>query len=377
MKKVLILTASTGDGHNKAAEALIDIFAANNFVTAKFDFLKNANPKLNSFVVDGYKLLASSFPMLYGNLYRFSNFKGFNRKLPGILLDSIENGILEAVNSFNPDIIIGTHAFSVSIVSKLKVSKKIVVPFISIVTDFKAHSSYISENVDAYITGSEYTSVNLLRKNVPEYKVYPFGIPIRKDFLSDKEFKDKMLGEYFNVLLMGGGMGLKFIAPVLGKLMENEHKLDITVVCGNNNMLKEALDKIYCKEVNNKKVHILGFTNNIPELMEKAEVIITKPGGLTVSEAIVKRLPMLIPYAIPGQEKENMDFLFTAGAALDVRKLDSFNGVLDDLIKTPEMLNEMRKTLNRIYQNYSVEGIIELTNRLINNSDFGFFQAAL
>jgi processive 1,2-diacylglycerol beta-glucosyltransferase len=371
MKKVLILTASTGDGHNEAAESLVDAFAANNYNAIKFDFLKSSSQLWNAFVVGGYKLLTFNCPKLYGNLYRFSNFNAFNRIIPSILLKSIEEGLLSEINRHNPDIIVGTHAFAVTIVSKLKKKSLINVPFVSIVTDFKAHGSYIDDEVDAYITGSEYTRLNMFSSDVPEYKIFPYGIPIRKDFLSNKDFKDKLPNEYFSVLLMGGGMGLKFITPVLKKLTENGHKLNIVVVCGKNKLLKEALDKEYTRKIINKKVHILGFTRNIPELMNEADVIITKPGGLTVSEAIAKGLPMLLPYAIPGQEQENMSFLFSKGAAVDMRKIDNFNDVLNNLIEHPERLDEIRKNLNKIFKDYSIENIVELSNHLIKH-DKGF-----
>lgn len=365
MKKVLILTASTGDGHNKAAEALADAFAANNFDVVKYDFLKHSSHLLNTFVVDGYKLLAFKFPKLYGNLYRFSNFKSFNRNIPGILINNVEESILDEINRHQPDIIIGTHAFSVSVISKLKRKGIINLPFISIVTDFKAHGSYFNDAVDAYITGSRYTRLNMIRRKVPREKIFAFGIPLRKDFLSDRKSIDKDSEEYFNVLLMGGGMGLKFIGPVFKKLLENKHKLNIVAVCGNNKPLKEALENDYEIHSDTKNVRILGFTTCIPELMDEADIIITKPGGLTVSEAIAKRLPMLLPYAIPGQEKENMAFLFRTGAALDVRKLDNFNEELNNLIDKPDILIEMRKKLDRIFRDYSIEGIIELSNALI------------
>lgn len=378
MKKVLILTASTGDGHNQAADSLADVFAANNYSAIKYDFLKRSSQSWNTFVVTGYKLLACNLPKLYGNIYRFTNFKGFNKIIPGIMINSVEEGVLAEIKRHNPDVIVGTHAFAVTIVSKLKKRNLIDIPFVSVITDFKVHGSYINDAVDAYITGSEFTRLNMIRRNVPQYKVFPFGIPIRKDFLYNKEFRAKLPGEYFSVLLMGGGMGLKFIAPVLKKLTENEHKLRITVVCGNNKSLKEALEKEYNRKINNKEVHILGFTKDIPEFMDEADVIITKPGGLTVSEAIAKRLPMLLPYAIPGQEKENMAFLSSTGAAVDVSKLDNFNDALNNLIEHPERLNEMRKNLNKIFKDYSIESIVELSNRLIKgNSELGYFESNL
>jgi processive 1,2-diacylglycerol beta-glucosyltransferase len=378
MKKVLILTASTGDGHNQAADSLADVFAANGYRAIKFDFLKRSSQLWNTLVVGGYKLLAFKFPKVYGSLYRLSDFKGFNNIIPGILINSIEEGVLNEINRHNPDVIIGTHAFAVTVVSKLKKRNLIDMPFVSIVTDFKAHGSYIGDGVDAYITGCEYTSLNMIERNVHRSKVFPFGIPIRRAFLCDKPLKNRLSDECFTILLMSGGMGLNFIAPVLKRLMGNEHKLKIIVVCGNNKSLKETLEKQYSKNISNKEVHILGFTNNVSEILDEADVIITKPGGLTISEAITKRVPMLLPYAIPGQEKENMTFLFSTGAAIDVRKLHNFNDVLNNLIEHPEELDKMRKSLDKIFKDYSTESIVELSNSLIkNNRGFKYVNSSI
>jgi processive 1,2-diacylglycerol beta-glucosyltransferase len=142
-----------------------------------------------------YKQLAFNFPKVYGNLYRFSNFKRFNTILPSVLISNVEEGLLSEIIRFKHDIIIGTHAFDVTVVSKLKKRNLIDVPFVPIITDFKAHGSYIDDTVDAYITGGKYTKLNMIRRNVPKFKVFPFGIPIRKDFLCHKELKEKLSGE--------------------------------------------------------------------------------------------------------------------------------------------------------------------------------------
>lgn len=367
MRKVLILTASTGDGHNQAAESLADAFVNNGYTAVRYDFLKVSSPLWNAFVVGGYKLLAASFPRIYGLLYKVTNFIGFNKIIPSILIRKVEKGVMDQISKYKPDVIIGTHAFAVTVISKLKKKNLIDLPFISIVTDFKAHCSYFDKEVDAYITGSAYTRYNMIRRNVPNHKVFSFGIPIRKDFLSGRKIKNGNEGEYFNILLMGGGMGLKFMNPVLKELMLNPHKLNIVVVCGNNTHLKRALERKYDRSIQDKNIQILGFTRNIPELMDDAHVVITKPGGLTVSEAIAKGVPMLLPYAIPGQEKENMDFLFSSGAAIDVSNLHYLNEVLNSLIEKPERMNEMRRKLNRIFKDYSIEHIVKLSNNLILN----------
>jgi processive 1,2-diacylglycerol beta-glucosyltransferase len=346
----------------------VDAFAAKNYKAIKYDFLMSSSELWNTVVVGGYKGLAFKLPRIYGNIYKLTNFDKFNNMIPSIFIKSVEKGILAEISRQKPDIIIGTHAFAVTVVSKLKKRNIIDVPFVSIVTDFKAHGSYIDRAVDAYITASEYTCIDMIRRDVPEHKVFPFGIPVKKEFRSNNDNSIKLPGGYFSVLLMGGGMGLRFISPVLKKLTENEHKLRITVVCGNNKSLNEALERKYSSSIYNKEIHILGFTKDVPELMDKAHVIITKPGGLTVTESIAKRLPMLLPYAIPGQEQENMDLLLSAGAAFDVRELRSINEIINNLIECPEKLNEMRNNLGRISKNYSIESIVKLSNKLINHA---------
>ncbi|MDP4176886.1 MAG: glycosyltransferase [Bacillota bacterium] len=367
MKTVLILTASTGEGHNQAADSLADSFKSKGYNTVEFDFIKESNKVMNAFVVDGYKLLATSWPKFYGNLYRISDMQKFNDKFMKHFLRNIEYKVYKLINQCNPDIIIGTHPFSVAVTTKLKETRKINIPFISVVTDFKVHYAYIDKNVDAYITASEYTKESIMERKIPKNKVFSYGIPIRKDFLlnyNNIEIKDS---NYFTMLIMGGSMGLSAISRVIKKLLENENDIRIIVVCGNNKTLKRSLEKKYIKnaEYQNIKLEILGFTKDIPHLMEISDVLISKPGGLTTSEAIVKRLPLIIPFAIPGQEQENAEFLVKSGTAIKINKIKQVNEVINTLITTPSILQQMRFNMDKISKNYSIENIVTLSEQLI------------
>lgn len=368
MKSVLILTVSTGEGHNQAAESLKEVFISKGYITTKFDFIKESNKFLNIFISDGYRILASKCPKLYGNLYKISDIKKFNSALLKIHSSKIESKILSVIENVKPDIIISTHAFAVSIICNLKKSKVLDVPFMSIVTDFKAHYAYVDDKVDAYITGSEYTKQNLLKKKVPKNKVFCYGIPIKRDFMSNHLSKMQNESNYFTILLMGGSMGMKSIGKVLKKLILNENSIKIIVVCGSNNVLKSNLEKKYLNvELKNKELNILGYTKEVPKLMELSDIIITKPGGLTVSEAIVKRLPMVIPFAIPGQEQENMEFLIESGAAIGVNDLDNLNKIIDDIINESSILENMKRNLDALSQSYSIDNIVDLAENLIEN----------
>ncbi|MDV3428121.1 MAG: glycosyltransferase [Bacillota bacterium] len=365
MKKLLILTASTGAGHNQAANSLSQAFMEKGYYVNKYDFLKEGDKFLNIVVAEGYDFLAKSLPRVYGNIYKLSDHKTLNDRLLKKYPKRLENRLLKFIQESKPDIIIGTHPLSVAVIGKLKEKDIIDIPFISIVTDFKAHYAYIDNNVDAYITASEYTKTTLMERDVPEDKVFPFGIPVKKEFyVTPKEIKEE---SRFSILMMSGSMGLKGIGAVLKELTNNKNKLKVTVVCGNNKELYDDLNDKYLPYYGKGELNILGFTNEVPKLMSESDVIISKPGGLTVSEALICKLPLIIPFAIPGQEEENSEFLVNAGAAISMDDIDNLNDIIDKLIESPEIIKRMKDNIEKISGTNSIEEIIELADKIIEN----------
>lgn len=371
MKKVLILTTSTGQGHNQAAASVAESFQNNGYKITKLDFLAKNSKFLNNIIVIGYELLASKFPKFYGWFYNLTDNRFVNKflKFPFFLT---KKKVSKLINEINPDIIVATHSLSISVISDLK-KQGLTTPFVLIVTDFKAHYLYVDSYVDAYITGSNYTKQSLVDRNINPNKVYPVGIPINPKFYTEitktNELKDD---EYFNLLLMSGSLGLNTIFIVLKELLKNPHKLRITVVCGKNNSLRDKLTH-YCNnnKFNSKKIHILGFTKDISYIMDYCDVIISKPGGLTVTESIVKNIPLIIPFAIPGQENENIDFLTTEGYSIQIKDISKINEIITYLINNPTELSKMKDKLKSLSSTYSLTKIVEISDNLIsNNSEY-------
>ena len=181
MNRVLILTASTGQGHNQAADSLKHSYEQQGFQVEKYDILKDNNKFLNKFVVGGYELLVAKSPKVYGGIYNITNFSKINLGLkPAFIYSKFK--IYSFIKNFKPSAIIGTHPFSVNIIASLKKNREINIPFISIVTDFKAHYAYLSPYVDAYITACEDTKETMDSLIVPHTRIYPYGIPIREEF---------------------------------------------------------------------------------------------------------------------------------------------------------------------------------------------------
>jgi processive 1,2-diacylglycerol beta-glucosyltransferase len=409
MKKVLILTASTGEGHNTAAKSLEDKYKESGFETYRVDIFKETSTSINTMISEGYRIMANRFPAIYGMIYDTLDRKSFNNRVLGTVLFIIKQRILKIVKEIDPDIIVATHPFAVGMISSLKKKGKINASFISVVTDFKAHWAYVDQYVDAYITGSEYTKESLVERNIPEGKVFTYGIPIKKEFLSHssdhekaeidmdkyclseclyREFCEEKLnndicpkaaemlgvldwkenGFRFKVLVMGGSMGSKDIASVVSHLAVNSDKYEITVVCGNNKPLKSMLEKRYGEAISSEKLIIYGFTDKIPALMDECDVIITKPGGLTTSEAIAKNIPMIVPFAIPGQESENTEFLVNAGVAIHVKNMKEIDEYLEYLIENKDIYLDMKRKMRNISKSYSLDKIVDLSKSLITGN---------
>ncbi len=364
MKKILILTASTGEGHNQAANSIAENFKARGYEVIKNDFLKSNGKFLDTILVGGYEVLASIFPKLYGISYKLTDGP-LNNKLLSLLFLFTNKKVLKLINKIKPDVILLTHPYAVNIIGTLK-RKGLNIPAISIVTDFKAHGTYIDSNINVYITGSENTKESLIEKGIDSNKIFAYGIPVKEEFLNIVpgllSTKDE---DYFNILLMSGSMGLKNISYVVKELLNNSHKLRITVVCGNNNKLRDSLSNEYKNRIKDKKLHILGFSKDIASLMEYSDLIITKPGGLTITEAINKTLPIIIPFCIPGQEMQNTDFLTSNGYALYVDNLLELNLNVDNLIDNPALLEQMRNKLAKLASTYSKEKIVDIADDLI------------
>lgn len=365
MKKLLIFTASTGEGHNQAATSLKELFENNGYDVVKVDAFRDTSKVMDYIITDGYELLVKRFPKLYRGLYKKSDGKRINSEIVSVIAELMQDKIYDLIQEHEPNLIIATHPFVVNIIGEFKRKGKIFIPFISIVTDYKAHQTYIHENVDAYITGSYYTKMSMMKKGIEKERVFHYGIPIRKEFFSSSTEKKKYRDDIFTVLLMAGSMGFKSMEKTLENIITSKNKVKIIVVCGNNKKLKEKMERKYQEKTENKEIHVYGFTKNIPELMEISDIIITKPGGLTVSEAIVKNIPIIIHHMIPGQEEENADFLVQSGVAFKTEDTKDAADIIDYLIENPEELIKMKEKLEDLSEAYSRNGIVQLADQLI------------
>nr|WP_281350064.1 glycosyltransferase [Alkalibaculum sporogenes] len=362
----MIFSASTGGGHNIAANSLREHFENMGYDAFTYDTFKETNTLLDNVIAKGYERIVSITPRTYGRLYRAANNETISHYVIAIITDVIEKRLLKIINEEKPDLIVATHPLVTNVLGTLKGEGEFNTPIISIVTDYMIHRAYINDDIDAYIVGSEYTKETMMRKGVRDSKIHSYGIPVRKSFLDYSGVVKKDYNVDLSVLLMGGSMGASQLEKALQSLIKTEHYLKIMVVCGNNHRMKKRIEKIVEEDNGSKKIEVYGFVEQIPELMDKADVIITKPGGLTTTEAIIKNIPMIIPYYIPGQEEENADFLVETGMAIKVNKIKELSIVVDHLVRNKDILDSMASNMSEIAKEQSIEMIIKLGNELIN-----------
>lgn len=367
---ILFLSISMGAGHLKAAEAL------NEYVKGRYphsrtlivDTFKYISPAVHKFFVDGYLGLIRHKPAIYSMLYKMSEQSSNVNILSMLISRMLALKIERLIEEFHPSIIVCTHPFPLQMVSCLKAANKINVPLVAVFTDYANHPFWLQDNVDAYVVGHEKIKKDMIAQGILPGRVLSCGIPVSPRFLktTSKKTARKNLGLYdkFTLLIMGGSLGFGEIEKTLLALINNFYEnLQIIVVTGKNHKLKNRLDIL--NKNNRIKLLILGYTDNVSELMDASDILITKPGGMTVTEALVKGLPMIIASTIPGQEERNADFLINSGVALRTADTDTLISVIDDLIKNPEKINNMKKKCINLIDPKSGQRIMFLMENLI------------
>ncbi len=254
-------------------------------------------------------------------------------------------------DKYKPDAVCCTQAFPCGMVADYKKNYAEDIPLVAVLTDYVPHAYWVYDDIDYYVVPSEEVGQRLIQKGVDPKKIKPFGIPFDPEFnqqFSKPEVRRKLgLVEHaFTILIMGGGQGLGPIKKIIKSLDKTTNDLQEIVVCGTNKNLYNSLKKKIKKL--NKKVLLYGYANNISELMSAADIIVTKPGGITTAEALSKALPMIIVKPIPGQEASNTEYLIAKEAAVKIDDPDDIGSVISGLLADPGKILSMAESAARI-----------------------------
>ncbi|HAJ56618.1 MAG TPA: hypothetical protein DCL35_02485 [Candidatus Omnitrophica bacterium] len=361
-KKILILYATAGAGHKMAAEAL--------FRAAKKDGLNveiaDIVPFMPSFFgrlySDGYIFLIKYLPGLWGFLYFLSDepfFRWlnvhFSRFANRLTCERLTTFLLDK----KPDTIISTHFLASEIAAYAKIGRGLKTKLITVVTDFGVHNFWISPGTDIYCCTAESTKDILMEKGVPKQEIVVTGVPLDEKFLSTGE-RDAIAGELglkkdmFTVLVMTGGIGAGPIEEIVELLKDD---VQLLVICGNNAGL---YNKLTSKRYPNVKV--FGFIDYVQKLMKASEVIVTKAGGLSVTESLCMGLPMVFFFLIPGQETINARSIEAQQAGFIAESPPNIKEVILGLKNNPAKLSALKNNALALAKHDSTSRIIALAD---------------
>ena len=272
------------------------------------------------------------------------------------------------ITQYAPDAIIYTHPFLGVVTDLMKTRNDIQIPMIGVVTDYTVHPLWEeARSTDKIVIANDLLRSQLLRKGIREDQIAPIGIPIRQAF-SEKIPKERArallgLDNKFTLLLMGGSMGHADHVKNIESLSQIGTPFQFLVVCGNNKKMLYHVEQFAAHYQGSCRIYPYGFVHNVEVMMSASDCIVSKPGGLTVSEALAKNLPMLLFDPIPGHEERNVDFLVNNGMAALITKHFPIDEAVYELFCNPVRLETVRRTMSEIAHPDATERLAEFVLR--------------
>lgn len=347
-RRILFLYLTKHSGHYAAAVAIEDAVRRLDpqVETMLLDSFSHTNPVLSRVTLRAYLAALKAAPEIWEWMYDNPEFKERTARIRELLNRGSSKKLQRVLADFQPDAVVCTQAFACGVIASWKQATGRDWPALAgVLTDFVAHRYWAHEKVDLYIAPSQETKQTLVSQGVPPERVVADGIPVNERFTAfvDKAGIVKKLGlrpDLPKVLVMGGSLGLGPMKSVIRKLDKLPQPFDIVAVTGKNEELKDRLSRKGRKLRHHTT--IFGFVDNVHELMEIAEIVVTKPGGITTAEALVKQLPMIIINPIPGQEAKNTEFLLSQDVAVEAENASDVMLYVDEFFRNPEKLRRMR-----------------------------------
>ena len=365
--RVLIVSVTTGYGHHSTAVALAEQFAASGVSAVVEDMYEYCSNFLYTFMDRGYLFTTRYMRKTFGHAYDHLESSGRFRKLATLLSSNqyVARKFAAYFHEFQPDAVISTHPFASQVLNILKAQGELRIPVVGIITDYCIHP-FLEEcdQIDYLVTASPLLHYAACAKGIHPDRLRPFGLPVRPCFLQRMEPAQARakLGLPIDgrvILLMGGSMGYGKLLPTVEEMLKDQQSYHIICICGTNGKLADEL-----RTLHDPRLTVLGFVDNVNEYMDAADCIITKPGGLTTTELIVKHLPAILINPIPGHEQRNLEFLVNNGGAIAVSPRLGVNEALHYLFYHPKRLPLMRSCLELLALPNAARDICDFVEQL-------------
>jgi len=359
LNKVLLLSASAGAGHVRAADAIEKAFTqakdAGSREVLHVDVLNYTNKLFRHLYSKAYIDLVNKMPEVPGWFYDKLD-KPWKNERRRLALDKLNTRpFVKLLRDYKPDLIVCTHFLPAEIVSWLKAKERLASRQVIIVTDFDVHAMWLVHHYEHYFVAIDEARVYLEVLGIPAEKITVSGIPIDPVFGTKKD-KQEMRAKHglapdrTTILLSAGGFGVGSVDALVSSLLPLQHRAQVVAICGRNEELKKRLTKVAARTKPDATVLLkpFGHTKEMDELMTASDIVLGKPGGLTTSEALAKGLVFVIVNPIPGQEERNSDHLLEGGVAIRCNNLPTLAYKLDKLLSDPRRVQSMKTNALRM-----------------------------
>lgn len=363
--RIAILHATAGSGHRSAAIALARALGtlAPDALVREVDTLVFASRLYARTYSGGYNAMAQRAPQLWGALYHLWEQEGVNRRAgpARLAFDRLSlRRLVRVVERERPDAIVCTHFLPLEALSPLRGSGRLRVPLYGVITDFTAHPMWAYPHVDHYFVASDQVADELHGHGMPRERIEVTGIPVDPRFATPvgrvaarRRFGLPPDGSV--VLVMGGGSGVGPLATLADTLSALPQRPRVVVVCGTNERLQR--DVAALPAARDGSVSAFGFTHDVDALLEACDAVVSKAGGLTCSEALIKRTPLVVFRPTPGQEVRNAEYLEAGGAAVHADSVESVAATVGRWLADPAARERVRQNAARLARPVAAETI--------------------
>ncbi|MGA9996588.1 MAG: glycosyltransferase [Pyrinomonadaceae bacterium] len=367
-KKVLILSASVGAGHMRAAQALERAFADANAAeeVRHIDTLEYTNKLFRRLYSNAYIDMVNKMPDVLGWLYDAMDkpWKNERRRLAFDKLNT--RPFVKMLKQYQPEFVVCTHFLPAEILSWLQAKERINARQAIVVTDFDVHAMWLCHHYEQYFVALDETRAHMEALGIPAAKLTVSGIPIDPLFsqAKDKTAMRAKLGlrqERTTILVSAGGFGVGPIEHLMQSLLQLKHPAQVVAICGRNEELKSRIENLTANfsVKSSVAVYPIGYTTQMDEYMAASDILLGKPGGLTTSEALARGLVFVIVNPIPGQEERNSDHLLEEGAAIRCNNLPVLAYKIDRLLDDPSRFAQMQANALRLARPRAAREIVD------------------
>ncbi len=370
LNKILLLSASAGAGHVRAAEAIEKAFNevddGQRREVQHVDVLNYTNKLFRHLYSKAYIDLVNRMPEVPGWVYDKLD-KPWKNERRRLALDKLNTRpFVKLLREYQPDLIVCTHFLPAEIVSWLKAKERLASRQVIIVTDFDVHAMWLVHHYERYFVAIDEARAYLEAVSIPAEKITVSGIPIDPIFAVKKN-KQEMRAKHgldpdrTTILLSAGGFGVGSVDALISALLPMQHRSQIVAICGRNEELKKRLTRLAARAKPDATILLkpFGYTKEMDELMTASDLVLGKPGGLTTSEALAKGLVFAIVNPIPGQEERNSDHLLEGGVAIRCNNLPTISYKLDRLLADPARFKSMQSNALKMGHPNAAKEIVE------------------